>query len=131
MPRGVKPKPKPQANPTTPRPPRGMCSEATKEYKRIVAILEPHRILTDADLQALAIYATSVAQYWRAEEDINANGLVIETNGRAVKNPAITVQTQCWERIRPLIAEFGMTPSARARLAIGAAEDDSDDGFDF
>ena len=70
----------------------------------------------------------SLAQFHLAETTLAAEGLVIERgDGPPMRNPWSVVQSQCWERIRPLLAELGLTPSARARLKIVDDPEDPDE----
>jgi P27 family predicted phage terminase small subunit len=129
---GPKPKPRPVAGQVTlkiPIPDEVKNNvEAAKEWKRIVAILSRQRILSEADTAALAIYATSYSQYKQAERAIAEHGTVIlSAQGVPIKNPYTTIQNQCWNRIQPLLAEFGLTPSSRARMKLDGDQDDDED----
>jgi P27 family predicted phage terminase small subunit len=75
--------------------------------------------LSDIDRPALEILSTSLATYREAQAHVNEHGSVlIGTTGTPIKNPYLGVQKDCWDRIRVLLAEFGLTPSARARLKL-------------
>jgi P27 family predicted phage terminase small subunit len=129
--RGAKPKPISNHGPAfNLNPPAELSPGAKKEWRRIVGLLSESRVLSNLDSAALAIYASSYDVYRQAEKHITANGSVcLGTTGTPMKNPYLTVQKECWERIRPLLAEFGLTPSARARLKFEPAE--ADDGEFF
>lgn len=126
--RGPKPKPKPKAGKQPElSPPSALSPTAKAEWVHIVGILSGQRVLDELDIAALTIYATSYAMYQEAQTHINAHGSVVAgTTGTPIKNPYLTVQKEAWERIRPLLAEFGLTPSARARLQMGKADDAGD-----
>jgi len=112
-----------------PEPPAELNAEAAAEWRRIVAILVGQRILTEADRAALVIYASSVAQYRQALDEVAKLGAVVQNvKGDLIKNPWCAIQRDCWERIRPLLSEFGLTPCARGRLKLD--DPDEDDEFD-
>lgn len=131
MARGPKPRPKPSADAVSTLPvPRGMNDAAAREWRHIVAILAQQRVLSELDIAALTVYATSMAAYRQAQAHIDENGtVVIGTTGTPVVNPYMRVQKEAWDRIRPLFAEFGLTPSARARLKLAGPE--ADKGLSF
>jgi P27 family predicted phage terminase small subunit len=125
--RGPKPKPK-QSNGNLPKAPADLDGDALIEWKRIIKILTPHRVLTEADLAALYVYATSYADYREAMRQIKETGQVgLSQSGVPQKSPWVTAANAAWDRIRPLLAEFGLTPSARARLQMVEPEDSTDD----
>jgi P27 family predicted phage terminase small subunit len=132
MARGPKPRPKPANNGATHLAvPEGMQPDAATEWTRIVEILASQKVLSELDIAALTIYANSYASYTKAQRHVDEHGeVVIGTTGTPIKNPYLTVQKECWERIRPLLAEFGLTPSARARLHMTHCDDaEKDDDF--
>ena len=129
--RGPKPKPRPQGQAIEPpEPPKDMkADEARKEWRRITKLLCKQRVFSDADIAALTIYCTSYATYKHAQAQVDELGSVILTaTGTPVKNPYLTVVNSCWDRIRPLLSEFGLSPSSRARLKF---DDSPDDGGEF
>ena len=123
--RGPKPKPKPDPNAKPPKPPDDLDGEALKEWRRIVKLLMPARVLNEKDHAALYVYATSFAEYKHAQAMIREHGaVVLSQSGIPQKSPWVTAANACWDRIRPLLAEFGMTPSSRARLQMDDVADD-------
>lgn len=120
MSRGPRPHPKPSEKATPAlRPPKGLRPEAVAEWKRVVKLLAKQRVLGELDIAALTIYATSFADYREAQQRIDQNGTVVEgPTGQPMKNPYMAVLKESWDRIRVLLPEFGLTPSARARLKI-------------
>lgn len=129
--RGPKPRPKPAGKEMPPPPPPKELDKVAKaEWERITAILSRQRVLTESDTAALMIYCTSYSQYREAQKAIQEHGtVVVSATGTPVRNPYLTVQNSAWDRIRPLLAEFGLTPTARARLQLD--EEPDDDGAEF
>lgn len=104
---------------------------AGEEWKRVAALLAKRCILGPEDLAALYLYATSYAQYRDATEHMQTEGAVVLSNtGIPIRNPWATIQNQAWDRIRPLLSELGLTPTARARLKLDAL-DAAQPGADF
>lgn len=142
--RGRKPKPthlkliegnpgKRRVNPVEPvplpelhAPPPFLPQEGQDEWKRVAAELYNLGLLTVVDRTALAAYCHSYAIWKQATDAINAmaardqltRGLMIKTtNGNAIQNPLIGTANKAASDMVRYAAEFGMTPSARARIS--------------
>lgn len=123
--KGRKPKPVPtDAPPPRLDPPADLSPAAQTEWVDVVALLTKRRVLDRLDVSALTIYASSMAWYRQAMKEVDKDGPVcVGTTGTPMKNPWLTVAKESWERVRPLLAEFGLTPSSRGRLKAGAVDD--------
>jgi P27 family predicted phage terminase small subunit len=120
-----------------PRPPIGpvpeapgfLATDARAEWDRVSTSLYHMGLLTDADVAPLAAYCQAYGRWVAAERVIAAmaekdqvtGGLMIKTtNGNAIQNPLVgTANTAARDMLR-FASEFGLTPVARARLALGA-----------
>ena len=132
--RGRKPNPPQTAHEQAPPPPPSyLKGEARKEWVRITAILARQRVLADSDQAALVIYCQSWATYKHAQAQIDEHGSVIMSNqGTPIRNPYSTIVNQCWDRIRPLLDHFGLSPTARGRLKLDQVDEGpADPGFDL
>jgi P27 family predicted phage terminase small subunit len=139
--KGRKPTPKPEGEqrPPPPVPKHLRGNEAKREWERVAALLSRRRVLTEEDHAALLIYCEAWQQYLDASEQLAEHGTVVLSNtGTPIKNPYLTVQKQAFDRMRPLLSEFGLTPCARARLkqpddedADGTGAADGGKGADF
>lgn len=117
----------------TPSAPSYLGEEAAAEWRRVARTLHEMRVLTDADLQALALYCAAFERWRKAEEEIDNEGLVVPTGttGQGVKaNPAVSIANMAWEQMRKILIEFGMTPSSRARVQAGDGGGGEADPFD-
>lgn len=126
MPRGRKPKPKitPEYRPPPPAPDH-LSADARAEFDRLASFLANKRVVSDEDSHAIEVYATSLVLYRQSQKAIDAEGAVIDgANDLRVKNPWLTVQNSAWDRIRPLLAMFGLTPADRQRLKMAEAKPD-------
>ncbi len=92
--------------------------------------MELHRLgmLTLLDVSALAAYAQAFGRWIQAErtiakmaeKDTVSGGLMIKTTkGNAIQNPMVGTANKAASDMVKYAAEFGLTPAARARLALG------------
>lgn len=108
--------------------PSWLDKEAKKEWRRIYKELEELNLLTNVDITALAIYCDAYSKYIKANKEIEEKGMFVEYTNKAgatntIENPAINTAKKYADIIRRMCAEFGLTPSARAKLALPKAEE--------
>lgn len=115
-----------------PMPPPHLCDDAKVEWGRVASMLYALRLLSDADVAALAAYCQSYATWKQAVEALNemakidkvTKGLVIKTsNKNIIQNPLLGIANTAASNMVRYAAEFGMTPSARARIHSGDPKD--------
>lgn len=108
--------PTPKAPPSRPVAPASLSEEARREWAYIVPRLDEIGMLSKLDRAALEVYCESVATH-RAAIVLLRRGVLVEGDkGRVVKNPAAQIVRDSATTIRMLAAEFGLTPSSRARM---------------
>ena len=110
----------------TPDAPDHLTDAARGEWARVVVQLVALGILTDLDRGALAAYCQAYGR-WRsaetalarmAEKDATTDGLIIRTkSGNIIQNPMVGVANKAMADMVRYAAEFGLTPSARTRVA--------------
>lgn len=114
-----------KVEPSLPMPPPHLCDEAKVEWGRVASTLYALRLLSEADIAALAAYCQAWATFKRATEALEVmskgdpltKGLLIKTtNGNAIQNPLLGIANKAAADMVRFAAEFGMTPSARARI---------------
>jgi P27 family predicted phage terminase small subunit len=102
--------------------------------------LAPHLLknglLTRIDQTALTLLCEALAEYCEcraivesAVKDSQGGGLKYITytdKGNIIQHPAVGVMNKAWGKLVKLLVQFGMTPSARAGLAIANAKDEPD-----
>ena len=107
-------------------PPPFLPQDGQDEWKRVASELYNLGLLTVVDRTALAAYCHSYAIWKQATDAINqmaardqlTRGLMIKTtNGNAIQNPLIGTANKAASDMVRYAAEFGMTPSARARIS--------------
>ncbi|MHB0934888.1 MAG: phage terminase small subunit P27 family [Armatimonadota bacterium] len=114
------PAPPPQAKP--PGPPAYLKDKtARKEWKRVAPILHAMKVLTLADITALAAYCTAFARWQYAEDKLAAailiDDLVSETdNGYPVQNAYLAIANKAMEQMHKFMVEFGLSPASRSRV---------------
>jgi P27 family predicted phage terminase small subunit len=100
-------------------PPSWLGQEGKKEFRRVAKLLKSVDIISEADISMLATYCDAYERYIELGQLINAMGPVVE--GKA--NPLLTKQKQIYDQMMSVASQFGLTPSARAKLAIKKAEE--------
>jgi P27 family predicted phage terminase small subunit len=125
--------PKPKTG--IPAPPAELSGDAKAEWRRVAHHLHALGILTTADRAALAAYCQAYGRWRQAERalaemaklDPVTGALMIRTkDGNAIQNPLVGTANKAMADMVRYAAEFGMTPSARTRIA-GAPADGHDD----
>src|SRR5262245_20007818 len=101
-----------------PDPPTHLGSIAKKAWPEFAAKLDEMGVLTYADAWALEQLAEEYAEILQLRKEIKKNGcLSTRTNkfGEKYKyiNPACLALSDAEKRFRAMMAEFGLTPSAR------------------
>jgi len=124
-----------RAVPGLPQPPAELAADARNEWRRVARALHRAGLLAVLDRATLAAYCQAWAR-WRAAEkalaemaarDPVTSGLLIKTsNGNAIQNPLVGIANKAAAAMVRYAAEFGMTPSARSRIA-AEPKDDGDD----
>ena len=113
--------------PDMPQPPEFLHPYAIEEWARQAPTLYALGVLTDVDQMALAGWCQCVGRWRLAEELLKADmkkakakdggGFVSTTDkGNQVQSVLLTVANSAMRDMLRYAAEFGMTPSARARI---------------
>jgi len=127
------PKNEPKPDGEMPECPEWLSDEAKKEWDRVAPELNKIGLLSKIDSTALAGYCQSYAKWKEAEMWIQEHGSVYPIRGSDGKIkylqqvPQVGIANQCLKQIRAFCAEFGMTPSARARIELPSGAEDEDD----
>lgn len=118
----------PQPPPGRPSCPRWLSEEAKRFWRRVVPQLDAMGILTKIDGGALARYCQLYARWREAEEFIARRGSVLpvkNAEGEVIDLkpfPQVGIASKLAEQLLRLEQQFGLTPSARARLTVGRSE---------
>ena len=110
----------PRPDKKAPRCPAWLEEEAKKEWKRTGKILEHMGLLTEMDMTAFAGYCQAYARWKEAEEFITQHGTMIRTpNGYLQQVPQVSIAQTNLKIMLKFCEQFGLTPSARSRIAAG------------
>lgn len=111
-----------------PAAPRHLKGEALKEWKRVSVELEKLGLISNIDRAALAMYCTAWGRHVDAENklrEMGEEGLVDETpNGFKVQGVWLNISNKAMDQCIKYLSEFGMSPSARARVTPSALQQD-------
>lgn len=125
---------KSRLNPKEPKPkndkirmPEGLSDLAKKHFKKVSKELKEAGILTNIDVQALALYCEAYARWMDANEKINNFGSVIKApSGYPVQSPYLSISNKAFEQMKAMLTEFGMTPSSRSKVTSNKANANDD-----
>lgn len=122
----------PQPAKKAPRCPVWLEDEAKKEWKRMAKQLEQLGILTDIDMAAFAGYCQAYARWKEAEEFITQHGTIVKTpSGYWQQVPQVSIAQTYLKIMNKFCEQFGLTPSARSRLATDVGEDAGSDAMEI
>jgi len=96
---------------------------AKREFKKMVKELLEVDLITNVDVNAMAMYCDAYGNYVECTKVIQEEGLMVEYTNKAaetnkVPHPLLTKQKALFEQMKALSTEFGLTPAARAKIAI-------------
>lgn len=120
---------KDRINTDEPQPPDGLPElpdDASDEVREIwdytLGVLEPMKLASPADRDALICYCEAVATHRRCSRILAKSNVLIQPRGRGsqqpalVRNPVVAMQRDAALTIRAFAREFGLTPSARSDI---------------
>lgn len=97
--------------------PKWLHEYARAEWRRVVKVLEPIGLVTQADLAALAGYCQAWAEFRLATEQLDREGRTVEDDEGWIRtHPAVGQQRSAWQACRQFAALFGLDPSSRSRI---------------
>lgn len=116
----------PTPPPEKPEPPAHLDAYSREEWDRVVEGLYAMGILSSIDQSTLAAYCGAYGRWRAAEEELGKlrakapiNALVLKTiSGNWIQQPLIGISNKAAADMVRYASEFGMTPFARARLAV-------------
>jgi P27 family predicted phage terminase small subunit len=124
----------PKPRPIAPKCPTWLDADAKREWRRVAPELERLGLLTGIDMAALAAYCQSYSEWKRYTAVIEKEGSTFTTDtGQIRARPEVAMGRKALADVRAWAIEFGLTPSARARMQItdpGFDDDDDDSPFD-
>ena len=116
----------PVAPPHDGTPPAYLTGAAADEWRRLVPELHRLGILSTLDGDALALYCETWARWRQAEAEILKGGMVLRGRHGPIPSPYVAIASRLAGQLRAPLVEFGMTPSARARVKATPAPTSAD-----
>jgi P27 family predicted phage terminase small subunit len=118
--------PRPGRPRRVPPPPDHLKGLARRKWQKMAAQLHKIGVLTEIDQDALARYCVTYQRWREAEAKIAREGEVVLTvNGNQIQNPYLAIANRCMAQLNTLGAEFGLTPSSRAKVHAEPPPDES------
>ena len=109
----------PQPPGSRPTCPAHLSPTAKAEWKRLATDLNTIGLLTRVDRAALAAYCQAYGRWVEAEKKLAETPVLLKTPAGYVQvSPWMTIANKQLELMAKFMAELGMTPSARSRLAV-------------
>ena len=116
----------PQPDVVCPQAPEHLTKAARVEWDRIVVELMALQLVSNLDRGALGAYCQAYGRWSAAEtalarmagRDTVTEGLIVKTkSGNLIQNPLVGAANKAMADMVRYAAEFGLTPSARSRVA--------------
>jgi P27 family predicted phage terminase small subunit len=102
-------------------PPVWLDPAAKAEWSRLAPMLGRLGVLTETDADALAAYCEAFTTWRQATQKVRQGGMVVvRDDGSPVVSPWLKIANEAMAQMRAFLIEFGMTPSARARIHTAA-----------
>ena len=101
--------------------PTFLTGDAKKIFEGVAARLCACRILTEFEIEQLAMYAINMGRALEAERKMKKEGAVIEVQTKMgsmqLVSPWFKVQKECLSAASSIAQQFGLTPVSRMRVA--------------
>lgn len=98
--------------------PAHLSALAREEWHRLAAPLHAAGVLTLADRAAMAAYCQAYGRWVEAEEKLQETPMLIRTpSGYVQQSPWLSVANKQMELMGRYMAEIGLTPASRSRVA--------------
>lgn len=105
------------------KPPASLDAYGKRAWKDLVPLLIEGNVLDRVDTHVLTTVCNTVSRLERIRRAINKDGLTTEgSKGQLVAHPLLTHEANLTTLLLRLAEQFGMTPSARARLGLMQVE---------
>ena len=102
-----------------PTAPAHLSVGAKREFNRLGLLLKKHGLVSLLDRNTLALCAAAWDNSVEATKEIRKYGHVLYTDkGYPFQNPHVAIYNKAVEQYNKYMAEFGLSPSSRARLPV-------------
>ncbi len=116
--------------------PNWISKEAQTEWRRLVKQFKAMdaQLITDLDVNALAIYCDAVVTYRKAMQKVRETSEVMTAKnnpGKPIKNPWLMVANDAATQIKKYGEVLCLDPVSRARVGIGRSKKEVDPNADL
>jgi P27 family predicted phage terminase small subunit len=119
---------------SVPMPPEQLPKEAHDYWYRTAAELYALKVLTMLDLDMLQAYCYQLYVMDLAQEELKAGYTILMHNKGGgvypVKSPWVGIYNDALSHAKNLAIQFGLTPSARTKIAMGQIKEQEKDPMD-
>lgn len=120
-----KQEPKPPSG--VPQTPKYFDKRGKYWFKKMGEELDALGVMSTLDAKALELLVEAYVEYRHHCEVLDTEGYTYNTTsmtGDIIKkaHPAAAMKADVWKRIRAMLSEFGMTPSARTKVSVKGPE---------
>lgn len=116
--------PQPVVSDDTPKPPRYLGRYAKTEWRRVVPELHRLGLLSVVDRAALEAYCEAYHDWREAKLALDEEGRTYKTDTGYIRpRPEIKFAAEAVKTMKAFMGEFGLTPSARSRIAMPESEE--------
>ena len=107
----------PEAKVTVPPAPDYLQDDEIDVFVEMAGKLARMRVMTEYDVDALAMYAARFCVWKLANDNVRQVGLVVKSpKGYPIQNPYLSIANKAQQDCLRILTEFGMTPSSRTRV---------------
>ncbi len=111
----------PMPPPAIPAAPDWLSAEARGYFERIAQLAGRLGVLAESDREIVALAAHAFEEFRAADAIVVRAGLLIARDGRYgriyVRNPALAVRRDAWQRYRDALRAMGLDPVARSTVS--------------
>lgn len=109
----------PKVDVSIPSPPDYLSQDEQNVFLSEARQLARMRVMSEADVNALAIYATKFIRWRQAIDIVRSTGLVSKTkSGYLEENRFLQIANRCEKEMLDIMRDFGLTPSSRTRIKV-------------
>jgi len=104
--------------------PKHLGKVAASKWRQLLPLLDGIRLMTDADIEALARYCDTYEWWLATRAKLKAEGdtyPILNDGGEVkyiAKRPEVSIAHKLATQLRQLEQDFGLNPSARASLKV-------------
>lgn len=108
--------------------PDWLSQPARDKWSELAPILATHGLLTECDMDTLAVYCATFARWRDAEENLDREGSITTAqSGYQQISPHYTIAKNSLAELRALGDRLGLNPSARTRIGASPNKGGGDD----